>query len=126
VTLVAGSAGAGKTLLGLNFLVAGARHYGEPGVLMTFEESAAKVALNVRSLGFDLDEPQRSGLLAVLAFRIDPSEIVAAGEFDLEPLFAIRYDAIRGWAPSASCWTPSRCCSARSATTSSCGRSSAG
>jgi circadian clock protein KaiC len=95
VTLVAGSAGAGKTLLGMNFLVAGARKYGEPGVLMTFEESAAKVALNVRSLGFDLDELQRSGLLAVLAFRVDPSEIVAAGEFDFEPLFAILDDAIR-------------------------------
>lgn len=95
VTLVAGSAGAGKTLLGLNFLVAGARHYGDPGVLLTFEESAAKVALNVRSLGFDLDELQRSGLLAVLAFRVDPSEMVAAGEFDFEPLFAILDDAIR-------------------------------
>ena len=95
VTLVAGSAGAGKTLLGLNFLVAGARQYGEPGVLMTFEESAAKVALNVRSLGFDLDELQRSGLLAVLAFRVDPSEIVAVGEFDFEPLFAVLDDAIR-------------------------------
>jgi circadian clock protein KaiC len=95
VTLVAGSAGAGKTLLGLNFLVAGARQYGDPGVLMTFEESAAKVALNVRSLGFDLDELQRSGLLAVLAFQIDPSETVAVGEFDFEPLFAILDDAIR-------------------------------
>jgi circadian clock protein KaiC len=95
VTLVAGSAGAGKTLLGLNFLVAGARQYGDPGVLMTFEESAAKVALNVRSLGFDLDELQRSGLLAVLAFQIDPSETVAVGEFDFAPLFAILDDAIR-------------------------------
>ncbi len=94
VTLVAGSAGAGKTLLGLNFLVAGARQYGDPGVLMTFEESAAKVALNVRSLGFDLDELQHSGLLAVLAFRVDPSEMVAVGEFDFEPLFAILDDAI--------------------------------
>jgi circadian clock protein KaiC len=96
VTLVAGSAGAGKTLLGLNFLVAGARQYGDPGVLMTFEESAAKVALNVRSLGFDLDELQRSGLLVVLAFQVDPSEMVAAGEFDFEPLFAILDDAIKG------------------------------
>jgi circadian clock protein KaiC len=95
VTLVAGGAGAGKTLLGLNFLVAGARQYGDPGVLMTFEESAAKVALNVRSLGFDLDELQRSGLLAVLAFRVDPSEMVAVGEFDFEPLFAILDDAIK-------------------------------
>lgn len=95
VTLVTGSAGAGKTLLGLNFLVAGAREYGEPGVLMSFEESGAKVALNVRSLGFDLDGLQRDGLLAVLTFRVDPSEIVAAGEFDLEPLFAILDDAIQ-------------------------------
>jgi circadian clock protein KaiC len=95
VTLVAGSAGAGKTLLGLNFLVAGARQYGEPGVILTFEESAAKVALNVRSLGFDLDELQRSGMLVVLAFQVDPSEIVNAGEFDFQPLFAILEDAIK-------------------------------
>jgi circadian clock protein KaiC len=94
VTLVAGSAGAGKTLLGLQFLVAGARDYGEPGVLLTFEESAAKVADNVRSLGFDLDELQRDGLLAVLSFRVEPTEIIAAGEFDFEPLFVILDDAI--------------------------------
>jgi circadian clock protein KaiC len=94
VTLVAGSAGAGKTLLGLNFLVAGAREHGEAGVLMTFEESAEKVADNVRSLGFDLDELQRKGLLVMLAFRVDPSEIIAAGEFNFEPIFAILADAI--------------------------------
>jgi len=94
VTLIAGSAGAGKTLLGLQFLVAGARDYGEPGVLLTFEESAVKVADNVRSLGFDLDELQRDGLLAVLSFQVEPTEIVAAGEFDFEPLFVILDDAI--------------------------------
>src|ERR1700677_1490298 len=84
VTLVAGSAGAGKTLLGMNFLVAGAREYGEPGVLMTFEESTDKVADNVRSLGFDIEELQRNGMLALLAFRVDPSEIASSGEFDFE------------------------------------------
>ena len=95
VTLVAGSAGTGKTLLGLNFLVVGAREYGEAGVLLTFEESADKVARNVRSLGFDLDELQRTGQLVVLAFQVDPSEIVVAGEFDFEPIFVILDDAIR-------------------------------
>jgi circadian clock protein KaiC len=94
VTLVAGSAGAGKTLLGLSFLVAGARDYGEPGVLMTFEESADKVAANVRSLGFDIDELQRQGLLVVRAFQVDPSEIIVSGEFNFEPIFAILADAI--------------------------------
>src|SRR3984885_5909252 len=92
VTLVAGSAGAGKTLLGMNFVVAGARDYGEPGVILTFEESAAKVADNVRSLGFDLDELQRAGLIEILSFQIDPSEIVNTGAFDFQPLFAILDD----------------------------------
>src|ERR1039458_7600190 len=94
VTLVTGNTGAGKTLLGLEFLVAGARKYGEPGVLVTFEESAAKVAANVSSLGFDLESLQRDELLAVLSFRVDPSEIVETRDFDFEPLFAVLADAI--------------------------------
>src|ERR1700722_7302541 len=94
VSLVAGSAGAGKTLLGLEFLVAGARQYGEPGVLVSFEESAEKVTLNVRSLGFDLDELQRDDLLTVISFQVEPAEIISTGAFDLEPLFLILDDAI--------------------------------
>ena len=39
-TLVCGSAGCGKSLFGLEFLMRGAMQYGEPGVLMSFEESA--------------------------------------------------------------------------------------
>ena len=35
-TLVTGGTGTGKTLLGLQFLVAGAREHGEPGVLVDF------------------------------------------------------------------------------------------
>ena len=88
-TLVAGGAGSGKTLLGLQFLVAGAREYGEPGVLLTFEESTTKVSANVASLGFDLDGLQRDGLLVADAFRVDPSEFGEAGEFDFEPLFIL-------------------------------------
>jgi circadian clock protein KaiC len=95
VTLVTGSAGAGKTLLGVSFLVAGAREYGEPGVLLTFEESEAKVAANVRSLGFALDDLRKEGLLAVLSFRVDPAEIVTTGDFDLEPLFLALGDVIQ-------------------------------
>ena len=95
VTLVAGSAGAGKSLLGLEFLVTGARQYGEPGVLVSFEESEAKVTRNVRSLGFDLDQLRQDGLLVMLAFRVEPADFVATGEFDLEPLFAILDDTIK-------------------------------
>jgi circadian clock protein KaiC len=93
-TLVTGGAGSGKTLLGMEFLVAGAREFGEPGVLVTFEESAAKVSANVASLGFDLDGLQRDGLLVVHAFRVDPAEVIETGEFDFEPLFLLLGDTI--------------------------------
>ena len=56
VTLVCGSAGCGKSLLAMEFLVHGAIRYGEPGVCMDFEETEAKLAANVASLGFDLRE----------------------------------------------------------------------
>src|SRR5690242_18901701 len=55
-TLVCGSAGCGKTLLAMEFLVRGATQYNEPGVFMAFEETAEELVKNVRSLGFDLDE----------------------------------------------------------------------
>src|SRR5204863_8300042 len=53
-TLVCGSAGCGKSLMAMEFLVRGITDYDEPGVLMTFEESDRDVTQNVTSLGFDL------------------------------------------------------------------------
>ena len=94
-TLVTGGTGTGKTLLGLQFLVAGAREHGEPGVLVTFEESAEKVTANVASLGFDLDGLQRDGMLIIMAFPVEAAEIVETGEFDFGPLSLVLDDAIR-------------------------------
>ena len=54
-TMVCGSAGAGKTMLAVEFIVRGATEFGEPGVFMIFEENAAELAANVRSLGFGSD-----------------------------------------------------------------------
>ncbi len=86
-TLVTGAAGSGKTLFGIEFLVRGARDFGEPGVLLAFEEGQDDLATNVASLGFDLEQLERDGLLAIDAFRLDPAEIVETGAFDLEGLF---------------------------------------
>jgi circadian clock protein KaiC len=94
-TLITGGAGCGKTLLGLQFLVAGAREYGEPGVLLTFEESVQEVTADVASLGFDLDGLQRDGLLVIYAFRAEPTEVVGTGGFNFEPLFLLLDDAIK-------------------------------
>jgi len=86
-TLVAGSAGSGKTMLAIEFLVRGATQYDEPGVFMSFEESAAELTANVRSLGFDLDTLAAQKRIALDHVRIERSEIEEAGDYDLEGLF---------------------------------------
>jgi circadian clock protein KaiC len=86
-TLVCGSAGAGKTLLAMEFLVRGATEYNEPGVFMAFEETAPELTQNVRSLGFDLDELGKEEKLVIDFVRIERSEIDETGDYDLEGLF---------------------------------------
>jgi circadian clock protein KaiC len=86
-TLICGSAGCGKTLLAMEFLVRGATQYGEPGVFMAFEETAEDLTQNVRSLGFDLDELVAQKKLAIDYVRVERSEIEETGEYDLEGLF---------------------------------------
>src|SRR3984957_3017571 len=86
-TLICGSAGAGKTLLTMEFLIPGAEEYNEPGVFIAFEETASELAQNVRSLGFDLDELVKEKKLAIDFVRLEGSENDETGDYDLEGLF---------------------------------------
>jgi circadian clock protein KaiC len=86
-TLVCGSAGCGKTLLAMEFLVRGATEFDEPGVFMAFEETAEELTNNVRSLGFDLDDLVKEEKLVLDFVRVERSEIEETGEYDLEGLF---------------------------------------
>jgi circadian clock protein KaiC len=86
-TLICGTAGCGKSLMGIEFLVHGVTKYNEPGVLMTFEESADDIKKNVASLGFDLDDLIKKKKLYVDYVHVDRSEIEENGEYDLEGLF---------------------------------------
>ena len=86
-TLICGSAGSGKTLFAMEFLMRGAMDYGEPGVFMTFEETPKDLAKNFISLGFDLHEMMSRGLIATDHVCIERSEIEETGEYDLEGLF---------------------------------------
>jgi circadian clock protein KaiC len=86
-TLVCGTAGCGKTLLAMEFLVKGATRFGEPGVFLAFEENTDELTQNVRSLGFDLDDLAAKGLVYLDHVHIDPAEITETGDFDLEGLF---------------------------------------
>jgi circadian clock protein KaiC len=86
-TLVCGSAGCGKTLMAMEFLVRGIVEFGEPGVFVTFEERPEDLADNVRSLGFDLEDLIQRELLVVDYVHVERSEIEETGEYDLEGLF---------------------------------------
>jgi circadian clock protein KaiC len=86
-TLVCGTAGCGKTLFAMEFLVRGATQFGEPGLFVAFEETADELRDNVRSLGFDLDAMARSGQLLVDHVRVERSEIEETGEYNLDGLF---------------------------------------
>jgi circadian clock protein KaiC len=75
-TLVSGTAGSGKTIFAVQFLVAGIRDSGESGVFVTFEESADDIRQNMRSFGWDLEHWERDGRLAFVDASPDPEEEV--------------------------------------------------
>ena len=86
-TLACGSAGAGKTLFAMEFLVKGAMFYDQPGVFMSFEENEDELTTNVASLGFDLKQLVADQKLVLDFVFIERSEIQDTGEYDLEGLF---------------------------------------
>ncbi|MBE0537731.1 MAG: circadian clock protein KaiC [Phycisphaerae bacterium] len=92
-TLVCGGAGSGKTLMATEFIVRGITEFGEPGAMMTFEETGDELADNVASLGMDLQGLIEQNKLAIDYVHIDRQEIEETGEYDLEGLF-VRLAAI--------------------------------
>ena len=86
-TLLCGGPGSGKTLFGLEFLVRGAVDFGEPGVFVAFEETAAELSQNVISVGFDLAGLSAEKKLLVDNVRVQRNEIEETGAYDLDGLF---------------------------------------
>jgi circadian clock protein KaiC len=86
-TIVTGRAGCGKTLLSMEFLVHGAREFGEPGIFVSFEESPQELVQNMVSLGFDVAGLEQQGKLLLEHVHVERSEIEETGEYDLEALF---------------------------------------
>jgi circadian clock protein KaiC len=86
-TLISGGAGCGKTLIGMEFLIRGAREYGEPGLFVSFEESEQELVQNVASLGFHAAELIKRKRLAIDCVKVERSEIEETGQYDLEGLF---------------------------------------
>src|SRR3954447_20410507 len=74
-TLICGSAGCGKTLLSMEFLIHGAMKFNEPGVFMSFEEKTEELATNVVSLGYNLNELTAQGKIGLDHVHIERKEI---------------------------------------------------
>ena len=85
-TLIAGSAGSGKTVFTLQFVAEGIRS-GEAGVFVTFEETPDDIRSNVTSLGWPLAEWEDEGMFAFVDASPTPGrEEVVIGEYDLGAL----------------------------------------
>lgn len=85
-TLVAGEAGAGKTVFALQSLVSGARDHDEPGIFVAFEEHSDRIVTNADTFGWDLCAQQNKNLYFLNA-QPHP-DLMQSGDFDLEGLLS--------------------------------------
>ncbi len=79
VTLVAGSPGIGKSTLGVQFLLEGAKR-GEPGVVFTVEEGPAQLMASADSLELPLRRSVEEGLVEIVYLpreRLRPAHFLA-------------------------------------------------
>lgn len=86
-TLVSGSAGSGKTLFGIDFLIKGATDHNEPGIFMSFEETADELYKDVGSLNLDLAGLVSRKKILLEHVVLDRRDLQVTGEFNLEGLF---------------------------------------
>ena len=87
VTLICGSTGTGKTLLGIDFLINGVEGYNEPGVFMSFEETSDELYKDVASLNLDLAGLVSQKKIFLDYVLLERRDIQEKGEFNLEGLF---------------------------------------
>ncbi|MBC7617106.1 MAG: circadian clock protein KaiC [Pedobacter sp.] len=92
-TLVSGSAGSGKTLLGLDFLINGVLKFKEPGVFMSFEETEDELYTDVASLNLDLEGLVSQKKILIEHVILEKKDIQET-DFNLEGLFVRLENAI--------------------------------
>jgi len=95
-TLVAGTAGSGKTVFVTNFLAAGIEHFNEGAVLITFEDSPADIRKNMLSFGWDIAAWESQGRFAFVDVSPEPAnEAAVVGRYDLGGLLSRIEHAVR-------------------------------
>ena len=95
-TLIAGTAGSGKTVFVTHFLAAGIMAFGDPGVMVTFEDSPADIRKNMLGFGWDIAAWEQENKWAFVDVSPEPSEQpVVVGSFDLGGLVSRIEHAVR-------------------------------
>ena len=74
--LVTGAPGTGKSILALQFIIAGAQQ-GEPGLFISAEESAAQVRQNARDIGFPIDKYEKEGKIVLMEQEMSSKKLVS-------------------------------------------------
>lgn len=69
--IIEGAPGTGKTTLGMQYIVQGARKYGEPGLILTFEEFPSQYYHDALGFGWDLHKLEEEGLLKIIFTQPD-------------------------------------------------------
>lgn len=103
-TLISGGSGTGKTLMGLQFAVAGVSK-GEPVVFVAFEEEPPVIKNNAFAFGWDIEKFENKGLLRILycsAYQMDVNENAIAIKNLIEEIGAqhVVIDNINGFRSS--------------------------
>lgn len=88
-TLVAGTPGSAKTVMAGQFLAAGIRDTGTPGVFVTCEEHPDDLRRNLAAFGWPVADWEAAGLWKFVDVSPDPeTETTASGSYDLSALIA--------------------------------------
>src|SRR5476649_1767605 len=66
VILVQGTAGSGKTLLGMEFIYRGITQFDEPGIIVVFETNPDKLIRDAAAFGWNLKELQEQKKLQIV------------------------------------------------------------
>jgi circadian clock protein KaiC len=86
-TLIFGGPGCGKTALAMEFLCRGARQFDEPGLFVSFEESAKDITTNFTSCDYGFAEALEAQSIHIDSISISDHPIgVETGEFTLDGL----------------------------------------
>ena len=71
VVLLSGSAGSGKTIFGLQFIIKGAELYNERGAFITFEQNKKDIVEQALLFGWDVEKLEEEGKIKIISLGRD-------------------------------------------------------